>query len=90
MDNYERPIEPHRSDLAERIIARSYRIAQVQPFTLRGFIREMLGEVLLPRPALALCSLLVIGYIAGVQLYSTAEASTSSMEDVLYNDEDVL
>ncbi len=90
MDSYERPIVPHSDDLADRIIARAARVEQIRPFTWRGLIREILGEVLLPRPALALCGMLVVGYIAGVQLYGTAEANTGVVDEVLYSDEDVL
>jgi len=84
---------PPREGLAERIIAASLKVTPVtaEEPAESGF-SEWLRGLWRPRPAFALASLLVLGFIAGFWLRGDLSTSGTSPElaSLLYNEENVL
>lgn len=82
-----RAFVPARSNLAERIIA----AAQVKPakrgFDWRSWTSDVAELFVLPRPALALASVLLIGLFAGWAALSNSDDGPRTISSYLYMNE---
>ena len=84
----ERAFVPARNGLAERIIATAH--AQGRPQGFWSWLAEALGELMLPRPAFALASVLALGILIGATLPDTAAGTADEEASLqLYLDDEV-
>ncbi|MFO1462638.1 MAG: hypothetical protein U1F66_02600 [bacterium] len=82
---------PAPGGLAERILKASRGLPQAEAASVQG-LRDWLQSLWQPKPALALVSLLVIGFVAGFWLRGDLSTKGGSQElaSLLYNEEQVL
>ena len=71
----DRPLEPARYGLAERIIASARYADRAVPFDLFGWLKQLFADSFMPRPAYALPAVLLIGVFIGL---GTLEESSAS------------
>lgn len=86
----ERRFTPARTGLAERIIATAH--AKGRPRGFGAWLSDTLAELMLPRPAYALASVLMIGILLGAGMPEVTNAADLDEEEAslqFYLDDEV-